>query len=71
MSIKINTNKQSWVDRGEIDPAYLEWGAKQERRVSTELIKPTSVVVPHLVWVEGDDDVVLKMKQRRIIASDS
>jgi hypothetical protein len=71
MTIKINTNKQSWVNNGEIDPAYLEWGSKQEPRASTELIQPFSTTVPHLVWLPNDDDVVLKMKQRRIIASDS
>lgn len=69
--VHINQSRASWVtEDGEIDPAFREHGAKQERRINTELIKPHSIVVPHLPWLDGDDDMVAKMKQRRVIASE-
>lgn len=69
---KPNSNRSSWVtDDGEIDPAFKEWGVKQPNRISTELIKPTSVHVPHLPWVKGDDDVLSKMRSRGLLPKDS
>lgn len=69
--VKPSTNRQSWVlPDGEIDPAFKEWGVKQERRVSTELIKPTTISVPHLSWVNGDDDVLNKMRRRGLLPKD-
>lgn len=64
--------KASWVTNDhEIDPAFMEWGARQPRRISTELIQPLSVTVPHLPWVTDDDDIIAKMRKRGILSSDS
>ena len=67
----ISTGKASWVHNGEIDPSFLEHGAKQERRISHELIRPPMISVPHLHWLDVDDDVVDKMIRRGILASPS
>ena len=65
-------SRSSWVkDNGEIDHDFLEWGAKQPRRISTELIKPPSITVPYIPWLADDDDVIAKMRKRGLLASHS